>query len=349
MPTAFTYSPLPPQTRTKCPHTYGVRVCSCATLATDPCRPTACISLVQPSTVPCPLPLVRWTFTFSAKERDAETGLSYFGSRYYSSDLSIWLSVDPQASKYPSLSPYVYCANNPVKLVDPNGREIWHPDGEGGLIGDKGDDFSTLQKYLSTIYGNQTAISQDNWKNFENQINNYQIKNDTRDVDGIRLNSSDGVFDNLVGKYLVTMCQNDPSWGLGPFESNNCSPTTFNRVDKATEFVYGTDLLGKNTWQNLIYRAWQGQGSNSSANFGTGVVVSMGLGLTVKDIINDLQPGAILGLVGGSAWHSAFFIDYIYDGNRKIGFKYWDQNADFIHECSFENGCYTIRRGVNFR
>ena len=62
-------------------------------------------------------------FTFSAKERDAETGLSYFGSRYYSSDLSIWLSVDPMSDKYPSLSPYVYCANNPVKLVDPEGED----------------------------------------------------------------------------------------------------------------------------------------------------------------------------------------------------------------------------------
>ena len=64
-------------------------------------------------------------YTFSAKEKDPETGLSYFGSRYYSSDLSIWLSVDPMASKYPSLSPYVYCANNPIKLVDPNGEEIY--------------------------------------------------------------------------------------------------------------------------------------------------------------------------------------------------------------------------------
>ena len=64
------------------------------------------------------------SFTFSAKERDTETGYSYFGSRYYSSDLSIWLSVDPMAAKYPSLSPYTYCADNPVKLVDPNGEEI---------------------------------------------------------------------------------------------------------------------------------------------------------------------------------------------------------------------------------
>ena len=65
-----------------------------------------------------------WTYTFSAKERDPETGLSYFGSRYYSSDLSIWLSVDPMSAKYPSLSPYTYCADNPVRCVDPNGEEI---------------------------------------------------------------------------------------------------------------------------------------------------------------------------------------------------------------------------------
>ena len=40
------------------------------------------------------------------------------------SDLSIWLSVDPMSDKYPSMSPYTYCANNPVKLVDPNGSII---------------------------------------------------------------------------------------------------------------------------------------------------------------------------------------------------------------------------------
>ena len=93
----------------------------------------------HPPAVPCPLTPVRWTFTFSAKEKDSETGFSYFGSRYYSSDLSIWLSVDPMSGKYPSLSPYVYCADNPIKLVDPNGEEIgeyraWN----GNLLGTDG-------------------------------------------------------------------------------------------------------------------------------------------------------------------------------------------------------------------
>ena len=63
-------------------------------------------------------------YTFTGKERDSETGYSYFGARYYDSDLSrLFLSVDPMADKYPSISPYAYCAWNPLKLVDPNGEE----------------------------------------------------------------------------------------------------------------------------------------------------------------------------------------------------------------------------------
>ena len=63
-------------------------------------------------------------YSFSGKERDEESGYSYFGARYYNSDISIWLSVDPRASSYPSLTPYNYCANSPVMVKDPNGEEI---------------------------------------------------------------------------------------------------------------------------------------------------------------------------------------------------------------------------------
>jgi hypothetical protein len=43
---------------------------------------------------------------------------------FYHPDPSIWLSVDPMSDKYPNLTPYAYCANNPVILVDPDGREV---------------------------------------------------------------------------------------------------------------------------------------------------------------------------------------------------------------------------------
>lgn len=62
-------------------------------------------------------------FTFAGKERDAETGYGYFGARYMDHELmTMWLSVDPMSDKYPNLSPYAYCAWNPVKLVDPDGQ-----------------------------------------------------------------------------------------------------------------------------------------------------------------------------------------------------------------------------------
>ncbi|MDX9914223.1 MAG: RHS repeat-associated core domain-containing protein, partial [Candidatus Moranbacteria bacterium] len=64
-------------------------------------------------------------YTFSGKEKDVETGYGYFGARYYDSGLSIWLSVDPMSDKYSNMSPYNYCANNPVILVDPDGRTPW--------------------------------------------------------------------------------------------------------------------------------------------------------------------------------------------------------------------------------
>ena len=63
-------------------------------------------------------------FKFTGKERDSETGMDYFGARYYASDLSIWLLVDAYSSYYPQISPYLYVAGNPVMLVDPDGRKI---------------------------------------------------------------------------------------------------------------------------------------------------------------------------------------------------------------------------------
>ena len=73
--------------------------------------------------------------TFTGKERDEETGYGYFGARYMDHELmTMWLSVDPLADKYPSISPYAYCAWNPIKLVDPDGRDVWELNKSGELI-----------------------------------------------------------------------------------------------------------------------------------------------------------------------------------------------------------------------
>ena len=81
--------------------------------------------------------------TSTGKERDTETGYGYFGARYMDHELmTMWLSVDPMADKYPGISPYAYCAWNPVKLVDPTGEE-W-VDADGNII----KDHSKIKVYI---------------------------------------------------------------------------------------------------------------------------------------------------------------------------------------------------------
>ena len=61
-------------------------------------------------------------YKFTGKERDAESGYDYFGARFYWSLFKHWTSPDPLLDKYLYISPYAYCAWNPVKFVDPDGR-----------------------------------------------------------------------------------------------------------------------------------------------------------------------------------------------------------------------------------
>ena len=70
-------------------------------------------------------------YLFNAKELDPETGRYYYGARYYDPGLSIWLSVDPLSHKYPHLTPYNFVANNPINLIDPDGRSAEKADGSG--------------------------------------------------------------------------------------------------------------------------------------------------------------------------------------------------------------------------
>ena len=62
-------------------------------------------------------------YKFNGKELDEETGLYYYGARYMDPKISMWLGVDPMIEKYPEISPYIYCHNNPIVLIDPDGRQ----------------------------------------------------------------------------------------------------------------------------------------------------------------------------------------------------------------------------------
>ena len=64
-------------------------------------------------------------YKYNGKELVSDEGLNWYDylARVYDPALLIFTTMDPMAEKYYSISPYAYCGNNPVKFVDPDGRE----------------------------------------------------------------------------------------------------------------------------------------------------------------------------------------------------------------------------------
>ena len=60
----------------------------------------------------------RTPYLFNGKELDEETGLYYYGARYYDARTNVFLAVDAMAETYVAISPYSYAANNPVRYKD---------------------------------------------------------------------------------------------------------------------------------------------------------------------------------------------------------------------------------------
>ena len=65
-------------------------------------------------------------YLYGGKELQDKFGVDLYDSQArFQSNTGAFLSIDPMAEKYYSISPYAYCAGNPINLVDPEGREIW--------------------------------------------------------------------------------------------------------------------------------------------------------------------------------------------------------------------------------
>ena len=127
-------------------------------------------------------------YLFNAKEFDEETGLYYYGARYYEPRISLWISTDPKQESYFAFSSYVYCGNNPLIYIDPNGKE-WEDPAQAEKLKAKIDNkITSIQKSIlvqkARLESNQAKgkdISKQERKiaDFESRISNLnQSKSD---------------------------------------------------------------------------------------------------------------------------------------------------------------------------
>ena len=97
-------------------------------------------------------------YKFNGKEFDEETGLYYYGARYMNPVASVWYGIDPHAEKYSNMGAYVYCAANPIKLIDPDFdqfKSFIHS--LSGMKGDREKDLVNLVKAGKLILNLEAA------------------------------------------------------------------------------------------------------------------------------------------------------------------------------------------------
>ena len=90
-------------------------------------------------------------YLFNAKEFDEETGLYYYGARYYEPRLGLWISCDPQEENYPTFNSYCYTANNPIRYIDTDGEKIVSPRGNIAVTLDKNGKFHFTSNATASI------------------------------------------------------------------------------------------------------------------------------------------------------------------------------------------------------
>lgn len=138
---------------------------------------------------------------------------------YQAENSSRWLSPDPLAAKYPQFSPYVFCMNNPILFVDPDGKEViaTSPAAQQMILNsltkedrafvqfnDNGQINKDVMNSANSSSGNFQALSQ-----MVNDQTIFETNVDTK----INYKNENG---DIIGKDLGPIQQGDPK-EAGPF------------------------------------------------------------------------------------------------------------------------------------
>ena len=102
-------------------------------------------------------------YKYNGKEYDAKKGLNWYdyGARHYDAALGRFGTVDPLAEMNYSTSPYNYCLNNPVKLVDPTGcLASTHTDSLGIVVDVRDDGDLSVYRHNTDFEGTKQELAE---------------------------------------------------------------------------------------------------------------------------------------------------------------------------------------------
>jgi RHS repeat-associated protein len=125
---------------------------------------------------------------FSRKEQDEETGFYYYGARYLNPKTSMWISADPAMGDYVPRAPvddeakkhngnlpgmggvynyvnmhvYHYAGNNPIKYIDPDGRDLVHIENSkiNRVVGYLNSNSQTFREHMNSLVKNKNGLGQ---------------------------------------------------------------------------------------------------------------------------------------------------------------------------------------------
>lgn len=177
-----------------------------------------------------PLSTNRWRF--SGKEGyDSTFGIALddFGARLF--DRTAWTSIDPLAEKYYSVSPYMYCAGNPVRFVDLDGERIWKVDNNGDIT----KAWPSIRTVIKTVDERGNTIS-------KIRLNNAKITSDRINVNGNRYDYFVS-NDDAITKQLFEFIATPSNWG---FPDNGSDNGVINESSVMYTNMGNAVLLGEN-------------------------------------------------------------------------------------------------------
>jgi len=202
-------------------------------------------------------------YKFGGKEYDQMHGLNWydFGARYYYGIVPGFMTMDPLAEKYPWISPYVYCANNPVNAIDPTGKSTWVKNREDGTYevfnGDLNDKDRNIYVYTQdkngdyTVRGESIGITNSTTSFYDSDAN----KGKGAWATGSIINPNDKSGDNFLGNIFGS---NPPMFNDYMANAGNGGKYDFKVTNGTDQAIAGIDMyrgmpIGKTGNGQIIY------------------------------------------------------------------------------------------------